>query len=107
MYPHSTFGTIVLLEEAGPSLSLAILSSLSISYVLIGLICFIGARTPQPHNIWIAAVMIIRHGWTGIAGIQGAGSDWIIGNPWHDVIIHSIFIFFYLLAIYLSTHKVK
>ena len=101
-YPHATFGTIVLLEETGPSLTLALLSTLSLFYVLIGLFCFVGARMPFPYNNWIAIVMIVRHGWTGIAGIHGAENEWIIGNPWQDVVIHALFIFFYVFSIYFN-----
>ena len=107
LYPHSTFGTIVLLEETGPSLTLALLSTLSLFYVLIGIVCFAGARMRFPYNIWIALVMIVRHGWTGIAGIHGAESEWIIGNPWQDVVIHALFVIFYVLSIYSTIRKEK
>ena len=106
-YPHATFGTIVLLEETGPSLTLALLSNFSLFYVLIGLLCFAGARMPFPYNTWIALVMIVRHGWTGIAGIHGAENAWIIGNPWQDVVVHALFIFFYVFSIYLTIRKEK
>ncbi len=107
LYPHSTFGTIILLEDSGPSLTLALLSTLSIFYVLIGLVCLVGARTPFPYNKWIALVMIVRHGWTGIAGIMGANNEWIIGNPWQDVVIHALFISFYLISIFFAMRKDK
>ena len=107
LYPHATFGTIVLLEDSGPSLTLALLSTLSIFYVFIGLFCLVGARTPFPYNNWIALVMVVRHSWTGVAGILGAENEWIIGNPWQDVIIHAVFISFYLFSMFLTIRKDK
>ena len=105
LYPHSTFGTIVLLEETAPSLTLALLSTLSLFYVFTGLTCLAGASMPFPYNTWIALVMIVRHGWTGIAGIYGAENEWIIGNPWQDVVIHALFILFYLSSLYSTIRK--
>ena len=96
LYPQATYGTIVLLEEAGPSLVLSLLSTLSLFYVLVGLCCLAGARMPYPYNTWIALVMIVRHLWAGIAGIRGAENEWVIGNPWQDVVIHSLFVLFYV-----------
>ncbi len=107
LYPHSTYGTILALDEFGSSLTLAILSSFSVFYMLTGLTCLAAARIPPPYSLWIGAIMGIRHAWVGIVGIQDAGQDWIIGNPWYDVVIHSLFFVFYLLAIFFIATKNK
>jgi len=37
--------------------------------------------------------------WIGLKGHGEIGSEWIIGNPWPDIIIHSLFVLLYLAAI--------
>ena len=106
--PYSTFGTIVNLSEAAPtSLTLATLSSLSTFYILIGLVCLLAAGMPYPHNGRIAMVMIVRHVWVGIRGFQQIDHDWLIGDPWPDIIIHGLFTLAYLVALFLAARRTK
>ncbi|MDA3907405.1 MAG: hypothetical protein PF484_15140 [Bacteroidales bacterium] len=101
--PKGTFGTIISIPPQSETLILSVLSSLSIFYILIGLVCLIGFKASFPINIWIGAVMILRHGWIGTIGILGLDNEkeWLIGNPLPDIVIHSIFVFAYIIGIYI------
>lgn len=96
LFPYSTFGTILAIGEVANPLLLSVLSSLSVFYILIGIACFIATQMPQPQKIWFAYLMILRHAWIGIVGFQNVNQDWIIGNPWPDIFIHSAFVLCYL-----------
>ena len=89
--PKGTFGTIISIPPQSETLILSLLSSLSIFYILIGLVCLIGFKASFPINNWIGAVMILRHSWIGAIGILGLGNEkeWLIGNPVPDIVIHS------------------
>lgn len=105
IYPHETFGTIIFIPEVHTSVFLGILSSLSLFYILIGLTCFIGIKSPFPINIWIGLLMVVRHLLEGISKIFDISKEWLIGNPYPDIIIHSVFISLYILAIYFTYTK--
>ena len=107
LFPHETYGTIISIPETGASAFLGILSSLSLFYVLIGLTCLIGLKSPFPIAIWIGLLMVVRHILEMILKIFDIGKEWVIGNPYPDIIIHSVFIFVYLLAINLTYRKIK
>lgn len=100
--PHETFGTIISIPEIQSSAFLSILSSLSVCYILIGLTCLIGFKSTFPINSWIALLMLGRHFLEGVLKIRDIGKDWLIGNPYPDIIIHSGFIIVYMLAIYFT-----
>ena len=107
--PKGTFGTIISIPPQSETLILSLLSSLSIFYILIGLVCLIGFKASFPINIWIGAVMILRHGLIGAIGILGFGNEkeWLIGNPVPDIVIHSIFVFAYIIGIYYLIRQSK
>lgn len=105
--PMDTFGTIISIPETDNSLELAILSSTSILYVLLGLIALIGTKANYPTIIWIGLLMILRHSWLGTMKIIDIGKEWLIGNPYPDIIIHSIFTSFYVLALYVTIRNEK
>ena len=92
LFPHETYGTIISIPETGASAFLGILSSLSLFYVLIGLTCLIGLKSPFPIAIWIGLLMVVRHILEMILKIFDIGKEWVIGNPYPDIIIHSVFI---------------
>lgn len=98
-YPRATFGTIISIPETHSSEFLAILSSLSLFYILIGLTSLIGAKATFPINIWIGLLMIVRHLLEGVMKVTDIGKEWLIGNPYPDIIIHSVFTMVYVLAI--------
>lgn len=98
-YPYETFGSIISIPEMGTSAFVAILASLSLFYVLIGLTCLIGFNASFPVNIWLGLLMTVRHLLEGIMKIFDMGKEWLIGNPYPDIIIHTVFIFLYILSI--------
>lgn len=100
--PHETYGTIISIPEMGSSAFLAILSSLSIFYILIGLTCLIGIKAVFPINLWIGVLMALRHSLEGIMKFFDIGKDWLIGNPYPDIIIHSVFVIIYIMTIYFT-----
>ncbi|MCR9251817.1 MAG: hypothetical protein NXI20_15430 [bacterium] len=59
--PQNTFGTIVEIPVNNKELFLALLSSLSIFYIIIGLVCLVGTRLTNPYISWVSAVMWVRH----------------------------------------------
>lgn len=69
LYPHETFGTIISIPEINSSAFIAILSSLSLFYILIGLTCLIGFKASYPVNILIGLLMIVRHFLEGLMKI--------------------------------------
>jgi hypothetical protein len=54
---------------------------------------------PPPHNLRVALVMMAQHAWIGIRGISEMDREWIVGNPWPDIVIHSLFVTTYALGI--------
>jgi hypothetical protein len=104
LFPRETFGTIISIPELHSSAFLAILASLSGFYILFGLTCLIGVKSTFPINIWIGVLMLVRHFLEGVLKIGDIGKDWLIGNPYPDLIIHSAFLVLYAVAIF-YTHK--
>jgi hypothetical protein len=100
--PYETFGTIISIPEMDSAAFLAILSSISLFYILLGLTCLIGFKATFPISFWIGLLMICRHLLEGLMKISDIGKEWLIGNPYPDIIIHSIFTFVYILAIYIT-----
>jgi hypothetical protein len=99
-FPQSTYATIIDLSSiAEDSLMSAILNSLSIFYVVIGAVCFFSAFMPSPHDVRVAAAMIVQHAWIGIRGVSQMDREWIVGDPWPDIVIHSLFVVVYVLGI--------
>ena len=105
--PYETFGTIISIPEIHSSAFLGILSGLSLFYILIGLTSLIGIKSTFPINIWIGLLMMVRHSLEGIMKVFDIGKEWLIGNPYPDIFIHSVFIFLYILAIYFTYHNMQ
>lgn len=101
--PMATFGTIVDIRGAGaPGLVLAALSSLSILYVVVGLVCLVAATLPPVYRRRLALVMAVNHAWAGAKGLHEVGQAWLIGNPWPDIAIHSTLVVAYALLVTLG-----
>lgn len=100
--PLDTFGTILAIPETGAPVFMALLSSLSLFYVITGCTCMIGSRVLSPAGNWIAGLMLIRHTLEGSMKLLDIGKAWLIGNPYPDLIIHSVFILAYLLVLTLG-----
>jgi hypothetical protein len=108
LIPHQTYGTIIAIPPTNEALFLAILASMSILYILIGLIAAIGWKAPYPIAIWIAVLMLIRHSWLGIMKTMDINQEWIVGDPYPDIVIHSLFVLVYTVGIIYSTkHRKK
>jgi hypothetical protein len=77
----------------------AMLGHLSIFYLVIGAACLLAAFMPRPHDVRMALVMVVQHAWIGLKGFGETGSEWVVGNPWPDIFIHSLFVLLYVVAI--------
>jgi len=100
--PRATFGTIVDLSAvAEGSLMLALLASLSTTYVVIGLVCSIAAFIPARYRHRFAMLMAASHLWTGLTGCRDIGEVWLVGDPWPDLVIHSAFVCAYLVLVFM------
>ena len=99
--PVSTYGTIVDLSDLGAAsrVTWATLSGLSVFYVVMGLVCLCATLMPAPHSSRLAFVMLARHAWVGVQGYRDIGQEWIVGNPWPDIVIHAAFVLSYSVLI--------
>lgn len=102
LYPNETFGTIINIPENENAVFYALLANHSISYMLIGLVCLIGVKSNHPINSWIGMIMLFRHLVINILGIMNMDKEWIIGNPYHDIVIHTLFVVVYIIGIIIS-----
>lgn len=102
VYPNESFGSIFSIPDEHTPLFLSLFSSLSLFYVMIGLVCFVGIESKYSTSRWIAILMILRHFFEGLIKIGDMNEAWLIGDPYPDLIIHVIFIILYLLFIYLK-----
>lgn len=100
IFPYKTFGTIIAIPEGHSAVFTAILASLSLFYILIGLTCLIGVRSHFPTNILIGTLMLLRHLLEGVLKIAEMREEWLIGSPYPDLIIHALFILVYIVAMY-------
>lgn len=105
--PLKTFGSVISIPNEHLSLFTSLLSSLSLFYLLIGITCLIGIKSNYPIGFWIALLMLLRHLLEGLIKITDIGKSWLIGNPYQDIAIHSIFIITYLIGIILLYKKNK
>ena len=103
LYPLSTYGTIVDLNDLGakPAVTMAALSGLSVFYLVTGLVCLCATVMPPPHSLCLALVMLARHAWVGVQGYRNVGQEWIVGNPWPDIVIHGAFVLAYSFLVYM------
>jgi hypothetical protein len=98
--PDATYATIVDVAGAGSgtALVMALCHSLSIFYVVLGYVALLAARMPIRMSLPLAGAMVVQHGWSGAQKWREVGSEWLIGNPWPDIVIHLLFVLAYLLA---------
>ena len=95
--PHATFGTIVSIKGAqDDGLLMSALGAISLMYVLLGLIYLVSAALPISHRIRFALVLALGHLAMELKGFSEIGRDWLIGNPWSDIVIHTAFVIAYL-----------
>lgn len=102
LFPFETFGTLLEIPKEHAAEFLSVLSSLSLFYVLIGLICIICARSTFQVHFWIGLVMLLRHLMEGLLKLKDIGEEWLIGNPYPDLVIHSLFVLAYLITVYFA-----
>jgi hypothetical protein len=74
---------------------MSILGGLSVFYVVIGAVCLPAAFMPSPHDLRVAAVMLLQHAWIGLRGAADINREWIVGDPWPDLTIHALFVIAY------------
>ncbi|MCU0428205.1 MAG: hypothetical protein MUF71_21540 [Candidatus Kapabacteria bacterium] len=99
LYPLKTFGSIIAIPDEHSSIFLSILSSLSLFYLVIGITCLIGSKSQPSISFWIASLMLTRHFFEGAIKIADLGKTWLIGNPYQDIVIHSVFLLAYLIGL--------
>src|SRR5688572_9927806 len=104
--PQSTFGTNVDLAGAPQDdVLLAALGSISVLYFFVGITCALAAALPVVHRIRFAVMMALAHLVTGLKGLADIGREWLIGNPWPDIVIHSAFLIAYLILAAVSWRR--
>jgi len=95
--PHATYGSIVAIKGAqDDALIFSALGALSLLYVLVGSVCLVSAALPVAYRIRFALVLALGHLVMELKGFHEIGRDWLIGNPWPDIVIHSAFVIAYL-----------
>lgn len=103
LHPLSTYATIVDLTDSRTSpVTMAALSGLSVFYVVIGLACLCASFMPPRQAVGLAFVMLARHAWVGIQGYRDVDQEWIVGNPWPDIVIHGAFVLAYSFVVFLA-----
>ena len=106
--PQSTYATIVDLRAVpDDSLVMSILGGLSVFYVVMGAVCLLAAFMPSPHDLGVAAVMMVQHVWIGLRGADQMNRAWIVGDPWPDLIIHALFVIAYSTGIVRTLRRTR
>ncbi|WP_343632786.1 hypothetical protein [Fluviicola sp.] len=105
MCPLETFGTILEIPEEHANEFLSLFAVLSLFYVLIGMVCIICARSNFQVHFWIGLVMLIRHLIEGLLKWKDIGEDWLTGNPYPDLVIHTLFTVAYAITLYFAYKK--
>jgi len=109
LFPMAIYSTAVDLRGIagnGDTLIEAALLNVSAAYVFTGAICFCAAAIPARHGTRIAVVMLLRHAFLAFKGYREANQAWVVGNPWHDVIIHAAFAVAYVVCARLALNVV-
>jgi hypothetical protein len=107
-FPFATYGTIVAIRGLpADAFPLSALASLSVLYAVVGAVCLCATVMPAPHPARLAVVMAARHAWAGLKGFSEVGRDWLVGNPWHDLIIHSVFVTAYCAFVVLASTRAR
>jgi hypothetical protein len=106
--PQSTYATIVdLIGVSELSLMSSVLASLSVFYIVVGAFCLFAALMPPPHDVRVAAVMTAQHAWIGLKGLREVHREWIVGDPWLDIVIHSLFVIAYTTGVISRVRRSK
>lgn len=100
--PLETFGTVLEIPKEHVNEFLSVFSALSLFYILVGMVCIICARSIFQVHFWIGLVMLIRHLFEGLLKLKDIGEDWLIGNPYPDLVIHSLFVAAYAVTLYVA-----
>lgn len=106
-FPQDTFGEIIAIPEGHASVFTAILSALSLFYIVVGTTCLIAAFAEIQMTTWIGLLMLVRHLSEGTLKLVDMNKEWAIGNPYQDIIIHTLFSIVYLVAIVLTYNHQK
>lgn len=91
-WPLATFGTIVRLQPPEQhAATIAALTTVSLFYVLMGLVCLATLALPKDQQRWLVLILCLRHVLSGVKGLLEGGADWQVGNPVPDLVIHAFF----------------
>ncbi|MBM4782135.1 MAG: hypothetical protein GQE15_31025 [Archangiaceae bacterium] len=98
-WPLATFGTIVRLQPPEQhTATIAALTTVSLFYVLMGLVSLATLLLPRAAQPWFVLILCLRHLLSFVKGLMEAGAGWQIGSPVPDLVIHSVFGLAYLLC---------
>ena len=91
-FPESTIGTMVKLpSDYNHSLTSALVQHLSIQYCMTAPLVWCSYSNDRGRRIKLALCLLTQHLVIGIKCCLEMKRNWIIGNPWHDIVIHSAF----------------
>jgi len=107
IYQFEIFSTAYDLQSMGVSgrgdtLIEAALLGISGYYVLVGAILIIVSNVHTSIARPLGIVVALHHAFMAVNGALGADRPWLVGSPWWDVVIHTLFVLAYMTAIVTS-----
>ena len=111
-YQFEIFSTAYDLQSAGVSgqgdtLIEATLLGISGYYILVGAILLVASNVELAIARRLGLVVALHHAFMASNGALGADRPWIIGNPWWDFAIHTLFVAAYVTAFVLSFRSTR
>lgn len=106
-YQFEIFSTTYDLQSMGVSgqgdtLIEAALLGISGYYMLVGAILIVVSNVQVSMARPLGIVVALHHAFMAINGALGTDRPWIVGNPWWDVVIHTLFVLAYMMALITS-----
>lgn len=82
--------------EGGGTLIESALYVISGYYMLVGAILLLLANVPVYFARRLALLVGLHHVFMAVKGFYEADRVWMVGNPWYDIVIHSVFFIAYV-----------
>lgn len=96
---QSTFGSLIVAEQARMPVVRSFAETVAVQYVVLGALCFVGAREVGGTKAAICAAMAARHALLLGFGFAHASDSWLAGNPYYDLVIQSVFVAGYAVGV--------